>query len=729
MRPSLRIPTTLGLLVASASLLAAPASAQSFQNNTTQIPQGNPGNNSFSENIGFADIDLDGDYDAMWSDGGDCCNDRNRVWINQGGLQGGTMGVFVDETGARTPTGNDESRDVDFVDFDNDGDADAYISNTSTNSNQGNRFWVNMGGAQGGTAGFFTDETSTRWVNIADNGPTTSSSLPLSQKIVGGVFDGSFVDWSCDCVFGDLDNDGDIDLVHTTYGGNFNGNVPSRMFLNDGAGFYEEFNPSDFQLSGTDINNGDPALWAQGVFQSATTNADGAQADIADSPLGVEIGDFNGNFDIDVLQGARNEYPRVYWNRTAVNGGVFTSFRDVSENVLGQKAFGGGNYEQEMGDFDNDNDLDIYGLNWAGTFSDIVATNNGSGFFSTFTILSGSGTDDNEGDFFDYDNDGNLDLYIGNFLGQDRLYNNSGAPGYTFANVTGSQLPSLTRTALGVETADVDFDGDTDIFVGNDSGAANYFLKNLTNIPDTTAPRVVLEQMADRLPSPTETRVRATVYDNNSWDRNQYAIVEIEYTVNAGPPQTVPMIFAGGQNFTGAIDGTLAGTIAYFVRATDDHGNTGTSGTLQYVSNGGTVSYCTAGTSEAGCQALMATTGTSSATAATGFTLDASGVQGGKDGLFFYGANGRQANSWGSGTSFQCVVPPVRRGGLLTGNGTLGSCNATFSQDLNARWTAKPAHNPGAGAVVQAQLWYRDPLNTSNQTTSLSDAVEFTVQP
>ena len=35
----------------------------------------------------------------------------------------------------------------------------------------------------------------------------------------------------------------------------------------------------------------------------------------------------------------------------------------------------------------------------------------------------------------------------------------------------------------------------------------------------------------------------------------------------------------------------------------------------------------------------------------------------------------------------------------------------------------------GAGAIVQAQLWYRDPVNTSNQTTSLSDALEFAVCP
>ena len=141
------------------------------------------------------------------------------------------------------------------------------------------------------------------------------------------------------------------------------------------------------------------------------------------------------------------------------------------------------------------------------------------------------------------------------------------------------------------------------------------------------------------------------------------------------------------------------------------------------------VNYCTAGNSASGCQALISTSGTPSATAAAGFSLVATGVEGAKDGLFFYGANGRQANPWGNGTSFQCVVPPVFRAGLLPSTGTNGLCDGSFSQDLHALWSSNPAKNPGAGAVVQAQLWYRDPLSPSNQTTSLSDAVEFTVCP
>jgi len=142
--------------------------------------------------------------------------------------------------------------------------------------------------------------------------------------------------------------------------------------------------------------------------------------------------------------------------------------------------------------------------------------------------------------------------------------------------------------------------------------------------------------------------------------------------------------------------------------------------------------FCTAGTSASGCMATMAAMGQASATASSGFVLSATSVEGDKDGLFFYGANGRQANPWGNGTSFVCVIPPRARGGLMVGVGASGTCQGSFALDLNARWCPtcpKPTHNPGPGALMQAQLWYRDPLNTSNQTSSMSDALEFLVGP
>ena len=148
--------------------------------------------------------------------------------------------------------------------------------------------------------------------------------------------------------------------------------------------------------------------------------------------------------------------------------------------------------------------------------------------------------------------------------------------------------------------------------------------------------------------------------------------------------------------------------------------------------SGGPVSYCTAGLSANGCQATLLGSGVASSSAPSGFSLTAIAVEGQKDGLFYFAANGRQAAPWGTGSSFQCVTPPIQRAGLSTGTGTAGSCDGSFTQDLNALWCPacpKPNLNPGAGVFVQAQLWYRDPLNTSNQTTSLSDAIEFAVGP
>ncbi len=145
--------------------------------------------------------------------------------------------------------------------------------------------------------------------------------------------------------------------------------------------------------------------------------------------------------------------------------------------------------------------------------------------------------------------------------------------------------------------------------------------------------------------------------------------------------------------------------------------------------NAAAVAYCTAGTSASGCQASLSASGTPSAAASSGFVLGAATVEGLKSGMFFYGLNGPQANAWGNGSSFQCVVPPVQRAGVMAGTGTLGACDGSFSQDLSAYWAANPQQAPAEGETVQAQLWYRDPLNTSSQTTSLSDALEFTMLP
>ncbi|MEM7516205.1 MAG: hypothetical protein AAF368_04675, partial [Planctomycetota bacterium] len=103
-----------------AALLTSGANAQVFIDNTIDIPTSGSANNSSSENVDFGDVDLDGDWDAVFADGGDEGNDQNRIWINQGGLQSGLVGSFVDNTSTRFPQIQQTGRDIEFVDLDDD---------------------------------------------------------------------------------------------------------------------------------------------------------------------------------------------------------------------------------------------------------------------------------------------------------------------------------------------------------------------------------------------------------------------------------------------------------------------------------------------------------------------------------------------------------------------------------------------------------------------------------
>ncbi|MHC4377121.1 MAG: FG-GAP repeat domain-containing protein [Planctomycetota bacterium] len=549
-------------LAAVSAFGAAPALSQ-----FAEVPAFTSGSQGYSENADFGDVDLDGDWDLAIADGGDFGNLLNQLQINQGGLQGGALGLFVDEAATRFPSQPDDSRDVEFADIDGDGDLDLHVVNTSTIVNQSNRWWINQGGAQGGALGFFADDTQARWVGLGEPGSSIWPSLVLPS--------GGFLNWNEDADFADLDNDGDLDLVNSSYGGAYGGQVPSRLFLNDGDGFFTEFNPSGHQLTTANIADGEPALWAEGIQATNTTDVTGAEADIASAVTDIEVGDLDGDFDLDLIFGHRPGLARLFGNFSDELGEL--SFRDVSNAAFpaNWSVGGGTQFDQELIDLDGDGDLDLYGLNW-NQFQDRTFMNEGGSYTLGQDAVPGSNADDEEADAIDFDNDGDLDVFVANFAGTDNLFANDGAGFLTEVDPAGLQSGFPSKDG---EVADVDGDGDYDIFVAESESllAGNRLYSNVTQIADVTPPYIPrVESLSDASASAEPRVQRAQVYDNTPYYLTWRNSTAVELSVDGIALGELTARTSYGQIFRAELPGNLVGQVEALWRSEDPHGNVGT---------------------------------------------------------------------------------------------------------------------------------------------------------
>lgn len=716
------------------SLLFLPvpaALAQQFTVDTASVPAGAFG---YTESAAFGDVDRDGDWDVVFANGGDFGNQQNRMWINLGDAQGGTIGTFADETAARFPAVTDTSRDLEFADYDGDGDLDLHTSNDAQISNQACRFWTNQGGAQGGAIGFYVDETASRWVGLG--------AFPSSVSPAAVLGSGGFIDWSGESAFADLDDDGDLDLIHTSHGSSYSGNVPIRVFRNDGLGHFSEFNPSGFVAG--NLANGNPGLWCEGVQQNNTTVSDGTFCDVTAAITDVDVGDLDQDFDVDFVVDSRNGVPRLFSNRMVQNGGAL-GFRDTTGAAFptGFSAVSG-RYGQELGDLDHDDDLDLYGINWNATpptYSDAVYLASAPGAFAApITVPNSGGGED--GTFIDYDLDGDLDLIASNFDSQDRVHRNDA--GVSFPLATGI-MPSDSSPSRDVAVADTDADGDHDVMFANDSNQAETYLRNGTLANDVTAPAIdALEQAADRVAGPAPTVVHARLFDNVPHAILRFHQVQLVVTVDGAPQPTVAMLSSGGQVFRGALDGSFVGTVRYRVVATDEHGNTASSAQLQFVGTGTGTQFCFgdgSGTAcpcgnaspvgaNAGCLNSLALAGAlrASGTASVGgdtVQLRASSITNAS--VLFFQGDTRIAAGAGAvfGDGLRCAGGAIVRLGQST-----GAANAAVYPEAGDQAVSVRGGLPPSGGTRTYQAWYRNAAGFCTPSTfNLTNGVEIAWAP
>jgi hypothetical protein len=144
--------------------------------------------------------------------------------------------------------------------------------------------------------------------------------------------------------------------------------------------------------------------------------------------------------------------------------------------------------------------------------------------------------------------------------------------------------------------------------------------------------------------------------------------------------------------------------------------------------------YCVAKVNSLGCTPAMAAAGTPSASATSGWVLSAANVINNKSGLMLYTVNGRNAVPFQGGTL--CLEPPIKRTTGVDSGGTPppNNCSGVFAIDMNAFAQGLLGGNPlsaltNPGTVVDCQWWGRDQGFPAPNNTTLSDALEYIVQP
>ncbi len=282
-----------------------------------------------SEDIGVADFDGDGDLDAVIVSEDD---QTNELYINNGegkfSLKENALGVtgvsnavvvsdlngdgnidilignngqnfclinngnasFTNETSTRLPSINDATQDLELGDIDADGDLDLIVGNEDSNN-----LLINNG------SGFFT---------------LSQNQLPLRAT----------PEETREADFGDIDNDGDIDLIFANI--RFietQAVLQNRLLINDGTG----------------------------VFRDVTFDQLPQDEDLSFDADFVDLDD-DGDLDIVTANGLREQTRfKVYENNgTGFYSLATTKFFPASASGLG--------FDIEAVDFDNDGKLELY---------------------------------------------------------------------------------------------------------------------------------------------------------------------------------------------------------------------------------------------------------------------------------------------------------------------------------------------------------------------------------
>jgi enediyne biosynthesis protein E4 len=299
-----------------------------------------------------------------------------------------------------------DSRSVNWVDVNNDGFIDCFISN-GPRGGQNNSLFINNG--KGNFAALENDSI------VLDHNPSDGAT------------------------FADVDNDGDLDAFVVNWY-----NVNNLFYLNDGKGRFQKITAGDF------VND-------RGYSETAA------------------FGDYDNDGFVDLYitnsEGRKNNF--FYQNRKNA------AFYKLSDAVPALDT----NYSRSANwcDIDNDGDLDLFVTN-ENKQSENLYRNDGKGNFTKLTegALLTDGGNTTSASWADIDNDGDLDVFLTNDGGYNSLFKNEG--NFRFSKMKNDTTSKTPAHSFSSAWSDIDNDGDVDLFVTNafsgKSRLVNYFYVN-----------------------------------------------------------------------------------------------------------------------------------------------------------------------------------------------------------------------------------------------------------